>query len=77
MGSTIAQFEAPPRKKTLPVMPLGTRGGEPRGRPAPAAGSYGDGPGAVRVSGGKNGRPNHWGRSDRRPAARRQPGGDC
>ena len=61
VGSTVAQFEARPRKKTLPVMHLGTRGGEPPGRPAPAPGSYGDRPGAVHVSGGEERRAERLG----------------
>ncbi|WP_069463053.1 hypothetical protein [Actinacidiphila rubida] len=41
-GSTIAQFDAPPpKKRTLQVLPLGARGGEPHSRPAAAAGSDG------------------------------------
>lgn len=50
-GSTIAQFRALPRGKTLPVVPLGDGGRAAYGRPVPAAGSYGGGVGAQRVSG--------------------------
>ncbi|MEE4542740.1 heavy metal-binding domain-containing protein [Streptomyces sp. V4-01] len=42
VGSTVARFEAPPRRTTLTVMPLGPRGGGPDGRVPPDGGADGD-----------------------------------